>query len=261
MKRVILFLLVGLVACASAPPQPFLLRTADAAAREAVAAGARQQWVEAEAAWREALATYQAIDDWTGQGRARLGLASALMRVSKSAEAADVLRVMVDKPVFLSTQRAQAAYQLALIESSMDWLAQARLLCGSRCWLTAQFDNFEAGQAARAGQWNRVAELAQRALKAADDWPAEQSHAQRLLAEVAIQSQDWLRAQQALEAALRLDRMLAEPCWLLDDYTALARLAGLRGDAALAQEAKNREQSIRIGLGSKSCLAVAGSLR
>ena len=58
-----------------------------------------------------------------------------------------------------------------------------------------------------------------------------------------------------------LDRKLAEPCWLLDDYALLVRWAAAKGDLLLGKEAEMRQKSIRAGLGEQACLAVSGALR
>lgn len=262
MKQWLILLVLMLTACSSTPERaPRLRLLADTASREAVALATQQQWVQAQAAWREALTGYQAIDDWHGQGRASLGLAAVLLRQAGQTQAKVHLQYLIDQAAFPASQRAQAAYQMALLETSPEWLVRARTLCGERCALAVQLDNFEAAQALRAGEWDRASQLAERALKAAAHLPAEESHARRLLAEVAMQQQDWLRARQELDAVLVLDRKLAEPCWLLDDYVLLARWAAARGDLLLGKEAEMRQKSIRAGLGEQACLAVAGALR
>jgi len=251
MKRFFALLLLALIGCASEPVKPVssLRQSADVAAREAVAAGAKRQWEEAGEAWREALASYQSIDDWLGQGRARLGWAGALARQHRGSDALALLQPMVDEPAFIPAQRAQAAYQIALIESSGDWLARARVLCGERCAIAAQLDNLEARFALRAGAWDRAGQLANQALKSGAQW-AEEAHARRILAEVALQRSDWLRARREIDAALHLDRIVAEPAWLLDDYALLLRLAQATGDAVLEREARLRQERICAGLGA-----------
>jgi len=262
MKYLIALLLMALLGCTNGPVKSvsFLRQSADAAARNAVAAGSKRQWEEAGEAWRDALAAYQSIDDWVGQGRSRLGLAAVLAQQNRQVEAVALLQIMVDASTFIPAQRAQAAYQIGLMESSGDWIARARAFCGQHCAIAAQLDNFEARLAARAGAWDHAGRLANRALKSGGAW-AEEAHAHRILAEVALQQLDWLRARGEIDAAIRLDRELGEPFFLLDDYTLLLRIAQAMGDAALEREARLRRESICAGLGAQACLAVSGALR
>jgi tetratricopeptide (TPR) repeat protein len=262
MRRFFMIMLLALAGCASDPVAPVspVRQSADAAARVAVGAGARQQWDEAAEAWREALAAYQSVDDWDGQGRARLGLAAVLVRQQQMDEASALLWPMPDQPLFSASRRAQAAYQLALIKSSDEWLARARELCVERCALAVQFDNLAARFALRAGDWARAAQLANGAIRSGAQW-AEEAHARRILAEVALQQGDPAIARREIDSALRLDRVLGELGRLLDDYGLLARIARAAGDGLLVKEAETRQKSLCQEAGLQSCLAADGALR
>ncbi len=250
-KRLIFLMVLILTACAGDPParMPALRSAAESANRMAVQAVYAARWEEAVASWHEALAGYQSMDDWQGQGRARLGLGQAYARLGRGALARKYLEVMPEQRLFAGVQRACAAYQLALLEVPDDGRArvlldQAWRLCGKHCPLAAQLDNLAARLAAGQGAWVEVGRLARRALDAAGALPAERAHAHRLLAEAALARSAQHEARMQLEAALVEDRQLAEPEWLLEDYRLLERIAVLLHDEALAQEARVRQKSL-----------------
>lgn len=256
-----------LAACAGNPPEriPALRLSAEAANRAAVSAAQALRWENAVASWREALAAYQAMDDWQGQGRARLGLGQAYARLERDDQARSYLEGMPELTLFSDVQRASAAYQLALLEVSEPNRAQAlldaaRQNCGKNCALSVQFDNLGARLAVARDDWESVRTLAQRALDAAGSLPAERAHAHRLLGEAALAANSPLVAKGHLEAALLDDRHLAEPEWLLEDYRLLEKTATLSVDDRLVQEARIRQKSICAAARLSSCLGQSGGL-
>lgn len=260
MKKIWMFLSLCLLACAQTPAKiasPLRLQ-AEQANRAAVEYAKRQQWSESLDAWKEALRAYQSMDDWAGQGRARLGLAAALDAEGQKAAAVNVLERMPALPAYSAAQRAQAAYQLALLawpdaDAVTKRLLMARQQCAKPCGLTARMDNLAAGLAAQKGDWAEVERLARAADKSAAHEPTTRAHAQRLLAEAALARQNPAQAKTHLESALQLDRELAVSQWLLDDYRLLLKIAQALQDKGLEQEALLRQQSLCEGLGAVIC--------
>lgn len=258
MKFLPMLLVAVLAACAGDPPPlvPPLRVSTENSHRAAISAARALRWENAIAAWKDALAGYQAMDDWTGQGRARLGLAQAYVRDAKLTQAGEVLAGMAEQILYPSSLRAQAAYQQALLADAARaevLLERSRQLCTADCKLAPQLDNLAARLALRRGDHVAAMQLASRALTNSGLVPAEQSHARRMLAEIALSQNGAQQAKAHLDEALKIDRQLAEPAWLLDDYRLLARVAAALGDAALAREAQVRLTSLCQATGSVVC--------
>lgn len=258
MKFLSMLLVVLLAACAGNPPLvvPPLRTTTENAHRAAISAARALRWENAVAAWKEALTGYQAMDDWTGQGQARLGLAQAYARDAKSAQAGEILVGMTEQVLYPASLRAQAAYQQALLVDAVQaqvWLDKSRQLCGSDCSLGPQLDNLAARLALKRGDHEAAALLASRALTNSNQLPAERSHARRILAEIALAQNNAVQAKMHLDDALKIDRQLAESGWLLDDYRLLARVATALGDAALARDVQARLVSLCQAAGLAVC--------
>ena len=240
--------LLALGACAGNPPVRQLpLRTAsENAHRSALAATQAQRWDDAARSWREALIGYQAIDDWNGQGLARLGLAHVLDWQGRKDLAGATLTDMPEQSLFPASLRAQASFRLAQLrlpdkpELSRQLLDRAIVLCGNRCSLQAQFDNFAARLAAARGDWSIVIRHADAALSSAQDNPAERAHARRLLAEAALAQGRAVDARQLIGLVLNDDRQLADPHWLALDYALQAKVAEALNDDSLLLEAETR---------------------
>ncbi len=255
-----LVVLLVLTGCVEAPRViPPLRKDAESASRDAVAAAQSGRWEHSIDAWRKALMRYQSIDDWAGQGRARLGLAQAYARTGHSDQARLSVEAMVSQLIFPETLRARAAYQLALLSledvpAGRHWLAIARSLCGQPCGWLAQFDNLDARFALMRDEYLEAKQFALKALRQAGELPAERAYAHRMLAELALLDRDGELARLHLESALLEDRKLAEPKWLLDDYLLQERLAKEFGDEKMRQESITRRISICYAI-PESCLA------
>lgn len=252
-----------LTACAGtpAPKPPTLRQAAEQAHRTALAAATAGRWQSAEQSWREALTAYQAIDEWAGQGWARLGLAQAHARLDRDDLALGALDGMAEQALFALPLRARAAYQQALLlvaserTLAQNRLAKARELCTKPCVLSVQFDNLEARLALQSGERIKAQRLARQALTGAGGLPAERAHAHRLLAELALLDGGFAASLGHIEAALADDRKLAEPQWLLDDYRLLEKLAARMGDEKLFEEARLRQSSLCSGARLPDCEA------
>ncbi|WP_203564230.1 hypothetical protein [Deefgea sp. CFH1-16] len=247
MNRVWVFLFcVVFTACGTAPvvtsPARMAAERSHRMALQAIQDGRVQS---AEGEWQQALRGYQAIDDWRGQGMARLGLAQASQRLGRSFQAEQTLLPMLQDGYFLPEQQVQAALQLAQLIWRQDLpraqqlLAQARLNCAAPCFVAVQMDNLAAQIALEQGDVSTAAQLAAQALDLAAERPAEHAFALRLLAEVALRQGRWFDdAERALMQAIDLDRQSAEPMWLLDDYRLLLSIAKRKGDVALEKKAQ-----------------------
>ncbi|WP_027468069.1 tetratricopeptide repeat protein [Deefgea rivuli] len=200
----------------------------------------------AEYEWRSALLAYQAIDDWSGQGMARLGLAQIQLRLGQAEAAEQVLAPMLEIKVFPAVQRSQAALQMAqliLAADSPDWsraksyLTQARAECAQPCPIGTQILNVSAKIALREGDLPAASVAALQGLALAQTNRAEMAFSQRILAEVSLKQSDFATAVVWLDQAIVLDRQSAEPLWLLDDYRLLLEIAKQSGDLALRRRA------------------------
>ncbi|KAF0814383.1 hypothetical protein IGB42_01284 [Andreprevotia sp. IGB-42] len=237
--------------CAATPaaPKPVRVQAAEAAVLAANRASQAGAYADATAFWREAGVAYASIDDWAGQGEAALGLAQSLVRSGERDEAVRILSGLRGDTLYPAMVRARAAYQQALLQVATpdvatQSLAEARALCGVACPWRSRFDNLAARLAMQAGAYPQAAALLAGVL-ASDDLPqGERAHALRLSAELALQGGDLARARQYIDAAIAIDRQLAEPAYLIDDYAFLRRYAGAAGDDVLAGEAGRRLQSL-----------------
>ena len=209
--------------------------------------------------WRAAVLAYQSIDDWQGQGMARLGLAQAQMRLQHKKEAEQTLQPMLQPNLsletFTQTQQSQAAFQMAQLVLPRDlalaqtYLAQSKASCATPCFLQVQYANLSAKMALQAGDLNQAKAFAQAVLlmEPATN-AAELAFAQRLLAEVAMQESRYPAAKILLMQAITLDRQSAEPLWLLDDYRLLLKIAQQSNDAALQTDAQQHLVSLCAAL-------------
>ena len=244
-------------------PQPPLRLAAENANRIAVEATNAGRWKDAESSWLEALNTYQSMDDWPGQGRARLGLAQTYARLAQDDKAYKAIEGMSEQPLFPVLLRARAAYQEALLllreapSAANEKLDHARSLCGEACDMASRLDNLEARIAAGFGLWGRAQLLAARALAESGEHVTEKAHAQRLLAEAAMSRRQFSVARDYLYLSIENDRLMAEPEWLLEDYRLLEQVARESADNGLAQEAKFRQGVICAAIESVKCTEFA----
>ncbi|WP_051710520.1 hypothetical protein [Andreprevotia chitinilytica] len=258
LKRLLPVYLLLLAACGSAPVEqkPARVQLAEAAvlaANRSTQVGADQ---DAVAYWQDALDAYASIDHWAGQGEARLGLAQGLARLARRDEAHKVLAGMPEEHLYPDEVRARAAYQQALLlidrnqpdtgeadrvarlTSARERLGVARQLCGAACGWSPRLDNVEAKLEIGAGHDERAAQILGGLLARNDVPSGERAHALRLSAEVALRAGDAEAAKKSINEALVLDRQLAEPAYLIDDYLVLRQ--ALSADAAAQAEVDKR---------------------
>ncbi|WP_432720681.1 hypothetical protein R0381_003020 [Jeongeupia wiesaeckerbachi] len=248
-----------LAACGGAPPQvkPVLVQRADAAALAANRAAQVGNDEEAADLWRSALALRQSVDDWSGAGEARLGLAQMLVRLHRPDEAVRSLDGMPADALFAGLQRARAAYQLAVIDVGAGRLVDARGrwqaavdLCGAACPISVPLQNLDARLLLLEG--DAAGSLA-RANTSPDAAPVERAHAGRIRAEALGELGRSAEALAELQEVIRLDRQLAEPAYLADDYALQRRLAQAAGEGVLAIQAEERLARICAVTSAPAC--------
>ncbi|UXY14319.1 hypothetical protein N8I74_13460 [Chitiniphilus purpureus] len=255
-------LLAMLLGCGASGPKaekPARVRLAEAAMQAGNRAYAAERYQDAAASWQSAFDAYRSIDDWRGQGEARLGLAQAFARQQQRAAARNVLLDMPGQGLFAQAQRVRAAYQLALLAIADDAqeaagrLAQARALCTAPCVIAVQLDNL-AARLALPTDPGAAERLAQAVLAQGEDVPAvERAAALRLIAQARLQRGEPAAARAPLEAAIALDRVLAEPGFLADDLRLLVQVAQALNDGALLHEATTRLAGVCAGQRIPEC--------
>lgn len=245
-----------LVACTSVPeqPKPPVRMQAELAHRNALQAMRDGRIESAADDWRQALQIYQSIDDWNGQGMARLGLAQSLVRLANQQSAHEVLEPMLVGDFFSSPHQAQAAFQMAQLKLADDsvaannFLQKAKSLCGESCRLALPILNLEAKIALNKGDLAQAALLANQAVAMAINNKAELAFSQRILAGVALEQYQYDVALVWLERAIVLDRQSAEPLWLLDDYRLMQKIAMQSSNVELLSRAQGHLSSLCAAL-------------
>lgn len=256
----VLSLLILLGACASqpvtAPPAAAAQATRHAvAAQRAMQVGA---WQDAAAQWQEALLASAAIDDWAGQGEARLGLANAQVELGQRDLAKQSVASMPAQTLYLTSQRARAAYQLALLAlpdapAATQQLQLAQQLCAVPCAQQPWFDNLRARIALLNLDAPAAAALAQRVATQDGVPDSERAHAWRILAQARLQQQQGTAAMTALQTALVIDRKLAVPAWLADDFALQVQIGQQTGQSEWAAEGQTRLASLCAAVRVPAC--------
>lgn len=189
--------------------------------------------------WSQALLQYQALDDWPGQGMARLGLAQAQHKAGQVDRAIQTLKPMVAQSGFMVAQRAQAHLQLAQLWLSDDQnagvaamhLAQSEQLCAAPCQMRWAQINVAAKIALLNEDWPRVMQLTVSVLAgAAEGEEMEIAHSHQLQAQAQLAQLQLAGALYSIDQALALDRKLARPDWLLADYRVRLQIVQLLSD-------------------------------
>ncbi|WP_410498418.1 hypothetical protein [Chitinibacter sp. S2-10] len=252
-------LAVGLTACSSAPkPEIPSLRMAVQLSHEKALKAIRAGYAaDAALLWQDALLRYQALDDWGGQGMARLGLAQSQYKLGEFEAAKQTLRVMPEQNLFATEHRSQASLQLAQLYLTEPQLARQHLalseqLCAQPCRLQWSQSNLAAQIAVAEKDWEQVLRVSAAVLNGAPaEEKAERAHAYRLQAQALLMQQQAEAALPNIDSALVLDRELARPDWLLDDYRLRLAIAQNLGDAALLADCEQKIASLCAALACK----------
>ncbi|QLG87893.1 hypothetical protein HQ393_06255 [Chitinibacter bivalviorum] len=249
----------ALVGCVSPAKQPIPPLRIDVQSTHSKALQAihRNDLDNAQLLWRQTLQLYQALDDWNGQGMARLGLAQTERRLGDVNAAKEVLLPMQNEPLFGATAQAQALFQLAQLSlpdthQAKDYLNQSVAICPTECSLIWAQKNLNARIAAVEQNWGLVQQLAQSVIASApESEAAERAHAYRLSAQSLLAQNQAVAAQTQLEQGLLLDRQLARPDWLLEDYRLLLLIAQQQQNAALISSTEKRIASLCAAMACK----------
>ncbi len=219
-------------ACSSPSPRPPSAAQASAQAHNLTGARAlrRGDLNAALAAYGDALAASDSVEDFDASATALLNLALVHARLAQSDTAnarahldaahARIDRILTAPQRYSEAQRGQAATRKALlyVDSkayglAMHWADQARAVCGDPCPLAPTLANLRAFVALDRGESERAADQASRAadLASAMGQPAEHANALRLLGRAQTQIGKTDQAADALARALIIDRELGLP--------------------------------------------------
>ncbi|MBE9609388.1 hypothetical protein [Chitinilyticum piscinae] len=253
--------LAALSACASPPATspPPLVQQQQRSLSAALAAEQAGRWQTAIEEWQYYQQASQLLDDWSAQARARLSLTTLLLRGQEYASAYQQIQGVRGDTLITEELRAQAALleaRVALAAGLPDgetaWL-QATQFCQQRCAWRAAAANVRARQLLQSGDHAGALALIAPVLADAESPAAERSHALRMRAEVLLRQTDVAGAAIAIAEAIRMDRQLGEPLWLIDDYRLQAEIAGAQGDAVLERESRRRLDSLCRAYPAKTC--------
>lgn len=225
-----------LLACVSSPKEPIppLRIEAQANHQKALKAIHRGDVQGGLVSWQQAVQQYQALDDWAGQGAARLGLAQAQQKLAQYQQAMSTLAPLIElAEQFPSELLAQAWLQRAQIQLALHQLesdqaqfaaaeqslAESKRYCAAPCPLRWVQQNMAVQLAALQQDWRQVLVLTTDLLQQAPaSEVAEIAHAYRLQAQAQLALLQHLSALKSIDMALEYDRQLARPDWLLADY-------------------------------------------
>jgi hypothetical protein len=255
---------VILLGCATSPKEPIPPLRIEAQSNHQKALRAiRQGDLQAGLTnWQLAIRQYQALDDWAGQGAARLGLAQAQQKLALHQEAKTTLAPLLEQPAqFTPEQLAQAWLQLAQIElaknpveknqflAATQALAESKRLCAAPCDLRWVQQNVAGQLAALQQDWQQLAALSADLLQQAPATErAEIAHAYRLQAQAQLALQQHAVALKSIDMALDLDRQLARPDWLLADYRLRLQIVRAAQDVGQIKSTEQKIASLCAGL-------------
>ena len=235
-----------LAACGSPPPA---VSAPQAALRAAQQAGgralARGDTAGALAAYRQALAAAESVEDFDGTATARLNLAAVLVRVGQPAEAEAQLDALLSRPQRFAPallQQAAARKALAALDGgrtadALAWADRAEDGCAAPCAVAPAMGNLRAAVALAQGDAARAAALAERAagLAQAGGARAEQANAWRLQGRALTARGDTDGAAVVLARALDEDRALGLPDRIAADLLHAAENEERRQQVAAAR--------------------------
>lgn len=256
-----------LASCSSPPPQPQSAAQTSAQAHHQNGARAlrRGDLNAALAAYHEALAASDSVEDFEGSATALLNLAVVHARLAQADPAqarahlaaahARVDRILTAPQRYSETQRSQAATRKAMLYLdaqahglALHWADQARAVCADPCPLAPTLANlrafvaFERGEAARAAdQASRAAELA-----VAMGQSAEHANALRQQGRANTRLGKHDEAARALAHALRIDRELGMPERIALDLMHAGENEEQRSQPALAREFYERALQVSV---------------
>jgi tetratricopeptide (TPR) repeat protein len=272
----LLALCVWLAACSAPPPKP--PSTAQAMAQAQSQNGGRAlrrgDLDGALAAYTEALAAADSVEDFDAAGTQLLNLALVHARLGQTSAAHARLDRILNAPQrYSDALQGQAAARKALLlldagshGIAMHWADRAHAHCPEPCPLTPAMTNLRAFIALERGELQRATGMAARSAELAEDHklPAERANALRLQGRAQTRLGQTGPAAAALAQALAIDRELGLPERIALDLLYAGENEARRGDATAAREFFERglqvSSAARLGALSETLRArIAGA--
>ena len=259
-----------LASCSSPPPKP--PSAAQASAQTFNLNGARAlrrgDLNAALAAYGEALAASDSVEDFEGSGNALLNLALVHARLAQSDPAnarqqldaahARVDRILTAPQRYSDTLRGQAATRKAMLYLdtqahglALHWADQARAVCTDPCPLAPTLANLRAFVALERGEVARALDQASRAAELSKALGNESEHANalRLLGRASTHVGKTDEAASALARALAIDRELGLPERIALDLMHSGENEERRGQASAARDFYERALNVASAAG------------
>ena len=248
-------------ACSSPPVKPVTSAQASTQAQSQNGARAlkRGDLNGALAAYGEALAAAESVEDFDASGTQLLNLAAVHARLGQLDAAHARLDRIVNAPQrYSETLLGQAAARKALLYldsgshgTAMRWADRAQAGCPEPCNLTPAMTNVRAYIALERGDFQRAAGMAARAaeLAAAAGLTAEQANSLRLQGRAETGLGNTTPAAEALARALQIDRELGLPERIALDLMHSGENEERRGQTAAAREFYERALQVSVAAG------------
>ena len=249
--------MVALLSACSAPPikAPSAAQTnAQAFSLNGARALRRGDLTAALAAYNEALAAAESVEDFDAAGTNLLNLAAVHARLGQADAAHSRLDRIVNAPQrYSETQQGQAAARKALLYldsgahgTAMHWADRAQATCPEPCNLTPAMTNVRAFVALERGDLQRATGMAARAaeLAAAAGLAAEQANSLRLQGRAETRLGNTTPAAEVLARALQIDRQLGLPERIALDLMHAGENEERRGQMAAAREFYERAMQV-----------------
>ncbi len=250
-----------LAACSSPPIKPTNAAQTSAQAFSLTGARAlrRGDLTSALAAYNEALAAAESVEDFDATATSLLNLAAVHARLGQADAAHARLDRIVNAPQrYSEMQQGQAAARKALLfldsgapGTAMRWADRAQAGCPEPCNLTPTMTNVRAYIALERGDFQRAAGMAARAaeLAGAAGLTAEQANSLRLQGRAETGLGNTTQAADVLARALQIDRELGLPDRIALDLLHAGENEERRGQAAAAREFYERALQVSVAAG------------
>lgn len=275
MNRVLLLssLVVSLVACGGGEPikaTPALVEEAYQWNQRAESAYRRGDLEVALDASRRALDLYRSLEDSDGVARELANLSSIHAARGETDQAVSVLApILADGGTpFQSRHRAEAAYRIAVIETSRkqagagEWLARAERHCQPECDVLGRILNLRARLLLGGKQVVEAQALARRALSLHEKRGDRQELANslRLLGDIALANTRPAEAREYFHRALVIDKDEAVPFKIFSDLIGIGRSFSAEGRRADALAHFRRARAVALAAGDTQGISEADRL-
>jgi tetratricopeptide (TPR) repeat protein len=208
------------------------------------------------AAYTEALAAADSVEDFDAAGTQLINLALVHARLGQTSAAHARLDRILNAPQrYNDTLQGQAAARKALLTLdagshgfALHWADRAQAHCPEPCALTPAMTNLRAFVALERGELQRAAGMAARSAELAADHklPAERANALRLQGRALTRMGQAAAAAPVLAQALEIDRELGLPERIALDLMYAGENEERRGDKAAASEFFERALQVSV---------------